>query len=104
MVRMPLIRVATLDELPAGALLQREAAGKPVVLCEHAGAIHAFYGLCPHHGAPLGHGNLVDGRIVCPWHAWEFRVEDGAFDYNDQIRLRRYRVEVHDGTVLVEIP
>ena len=47
---------------------------------------------------------LVDGRIVCPWHAWEFRVEDGAFDYNDQIRLRRYQVEVQDGAVLVEIP
>ena len=101
---MALVRIAAVGELPPGALVERQAAGRVIALCNHAGQTHAFQGECPHHGGPLGQGNLVDGRIICPWHAWEFNVEDGALDYNPEIRLRRYRVEMKGGDVLVEIP
>jgi nitrite reductase (NADH) small subunit len=99
-----LIRIAALGELAPGTLVERQAAGRVIALCNHAGRIHAFHGLCPHQGGPLGQGNLVDVRIVCPWHAWEFSVADGALDYNPAIRLRRYRVQVEGDDVLVEIP
>ena len=101
---MALLRIASLEELPPGALLERQAAGLTIALCNHAGSIHAFHGVCPHHGGPLGQGNLVDGRIICPWHAWEFSVEDGSLDFNPDVRLQRYAVEVRDGGVFVEIP
>ena len=102
-VGMALLRIVSLDELPPGTLLERQAAGRVIALCNQAGRIHAFDGLCPHHGGPLGQGNLVDGRIVCPWHAWEFSVADGALDYNPELRLRRYRVQVEGDDVFVEI-
>jgi len=101
---MALIRIAALAELPPESLLQRTAGGTPVALCHHAGKIHAFNGLCPHLNGPLGHGNLVDGRIVCPWHGWEFDVETGALDFNPRVRLQRYGVEVRDGAVFVDVP
>jgi nitrite reductase (NADH) small subunit len=100
---MALIRIAALDELPEGRLLQREAAGTTVAICNHAGKIHAFNGLCPHRAGPLGQGNLVDGCIVCPWHAWEFSVEKGELDYNPDIKLHRYNVVVQGGDVLVDL-
>ena len=101
---MALLRIASLEELPPGALLEKHAAGRTFALCNDAGTIHAFQGLCPHHGGPLGQGNFVDGRILCPWHAWEFNVEDGALDFNPQVRLQRFGVEVRGGEVFVEIP
>jgi nitrite reductase/ring-hydroxylating ferredoxin subunit len=101
---MALIRIAALDELSEGRLLQREAAGTTVAVCNHAGKIHAFNGLCPHRNGPLGQGNLVDGCIVCPWHAWEFSVETGELDYNPGIKLQRYDVVIQGGNVLVDIP
>ena len=101
---MALLRIASLEDLPPGKLLERQAAGTTIAVCNHAGVIHAFHGLCPHHGGPLGQGNLADGRIVCPWHAWEFSVEDGALGFNPEVRLQRYRVEVRGGEVFVEIP
>ena len=101
---MPLRRIASLDELPPGTLLERHVADRTFALCNDAGTIHAFDGVCPHHGGPLGQGNLVDGRIICPWHAWEFRVDDGALDYNPGVQLQRFRVEVRGGDVYVEFP
>jgi nitrite reductase/ring-hydroxylating ferredoxin subunit len=101
---MALIRIAALDQLPEGRLLQREAAGTTVALCNNAGKIHAFNGLCPHRNGPLGQGNLVDGRIVCPWHAWEFSVETGELDYNSAIKLQRFEVVIQGGDVLVDLP
>jgi nitrite reductase/ring-hydroxylating ferredoxin subunit len=101
---MALIRIASLDELPEGRLLQRQAGGTPVVVCNDKGKIHAFFGLCPHRNGPLGQGNLVDGCIVCPWHAWEFSVEKGELDYNPEIKLQRYGVEIQGDDVLVDIP
>lgn len=100
---MALIRIAALDELPEGRLLQRQAGETPVALCNHKGTIHAFFGLCPHRNAPLGQGNLADGCIVCPWHAWEFSVEKGELDYNPEIKLQRYDVVIQGDDVLVDI-
>jgi nitrite reductase (NADH) small subunit len=100
---MALIRIAALDELPPGSVLERQAGAQVVALCNHGGHIRVFHGLCPHHGGPLGQGNLVDGRLVCPWHAWEFRVEDGALDFNPAIRLRQYCVQIHGDDLCVEI-
>ncbi len=101
---MALVRIAALDELPEGRLMQREAGGMTVAICNHAGTIRAFNGLCPHRGGPLGQGNLVDGCIVCPWHAWEFSVDKGELDYNPDIKLQRYNVVIQGGDVLVDVP
>ncbi len=103
-ITMALIRIAALDELPEGRLLQRDAGATTLAVCNQAGTIHAFLGLCPHHNGPLGQGSLVDGCIVCPWHAWEFSVEKGELDYNPGIKLRRYAVVVQGLDVFVDIP
>jgi nitrite reductase/ring-hydroxylating ferredoxin subunit len=58
------------------------------------GRLRAISGRCPHHGAPLEHG-CVSAAVVgdgvgrirvarahavlrCPWHGFEFDLEDGA--------------------------
>ena len=100
---MALIRIASTGELPPGKLLQAEANGRLLAVCNDAGVIHAFDDSCPHHGGPLAQGNFVDGCIVCTWHAWEFNVERGEMAYNPEIRLRRFPVTVSGEDVFVEI-
>lgn len=87
-----------------GTLVHHESGGSTVALCNHEGDLHAFNGLCPHRNGPLGQGNLADGRIICPWHAWEFDCRSGEYDYNSAIRLDRYPVKVEGDDVLAEIP
>jgi nitrite reductase/ring-hydroxylating ferredoxin subunit len=100
---MPRIRVASLSDLQPGALMQVEAGGTALAVCNHDGTLHAFQGQCPHRSGPLGQGNLADGNIVCPWHAWEFRVQSGENDYNPDIVLKRYAIAVEGDSVFVEL-
>lgn len=59
---------------------------------------------CPHMGASLSGGHLENGIVTCPWHAWRFRLADGAWADNPRIKIGCYPVTVHDGNVHIELP
>lgn len=48
--------------------------GRDLVLFRDGdGDAHLLDAFCPHLGAHLGHGGVVEGKeIVCPFHAWRF--------------------------------
>ena len=52
------------------------------------GEYHAIDDLCPHMGALLGAGEVCDGVVTCPWHAWRFRVADCAWADNPRRQNR----------------
>lgn len=100
---MPPIRAAALSDLPTGAMLSVAPGGREIILCRHDGAIHALDAVCPHRNGPLAQGNFLDGRLICPWHAWEFHCETGCYDYDSSIRLQRFPVSVLDGDIYVTL-
>jgi len=60
-------------EFRAGAPVKRRIVGKDIVFFrDPEGRIVALDALCPHRGADLGLGQVVDGRIQCPFHGWQF--------------------------------
>ncbi len=59
-------------------LLRVEVGGQDVVLCRTGDGIAGLGATCSHYGAPLDEGEVRDGRLVCPWHGSEFRLDDGA--------------------------
>ena len=66
-------QIAYSDELPPGAVLPLNYFGKDLVLFRtDGGEVALLDAFCPHLGAHLGHGGVVEGdRIRCPFHAWE---------------------------------
>ena len=50
------------------------------------GQYHAIDDLCPHMGASLAAGPGRATSSLCPWHAWRFRVTDGTWCDNPQIK------------------
>jgi nitrite reductase/ring-hydroxylating ferredoxin subunit len=75
--------VASLDALPEGKLFAAEATVEgmkvPLALLRRGNSVLAVSNTCPHWGGPLAEGKLVEGDIVeCPWHASQFRMEDGS--------------------------
>ena len=100
---MPLIRVAALSDVPPGAMLPSLLNGRELVVCNENGVIHALDGLCPHRNGPLAQGNFVDGRLVCPWHAWEFHCDTACYDYDSAIQLRRFPVTIQNDDIYVTV-
>lgn len=95
-----------LDLGPAAELEERlplrvSFAGRPVVVTRCEGELLAFDGLCPHALGPLDQGELLAGRVVCPWHGYGFDVRSGrGCDAAKRLRLAPApRVEVAGGRV-----
>jgi nitrite reductase/ring-hydroxylating ferredoxin subunit len=65
-------------ELRPGRLLSAQVGPRRLVLWRDAtGTARAFDASCPHLGADLGRGCIVDGQLRCALHHWRFDT-DGA--------------------------
>lgn len=52
--------------------------GERIALFLREGKIFALSNVCRHQGGPLGEGRIVNGCLTCPWHGYQYRVEDGC--------------------------
>jgi nitrite reductase/ring-hydroxylating ferredoxin subunit len=66
-----------------------------------AGEYFAIDDLCPHMGASLGAGEVFDGLVACPWHAWRFRVCDGTWADNPKLKVDCFEVRVEGDEIQV---
>ena len=96
--------VAREGEIPVGEGRCYEVAGRLVAVFFDGAAYSAIDDLCPHMGASLSSGPLRDGIVTCPWHAWRFRLDDGAWCDDPRLRADVFAVRVVDGVVEVAVP
>lgn len=70
--------VTTRRSLEKDKLIQKTWMGKEIVAwCDESGGISVAESVCPHLGSALGPaagGRVRDGRLVCPFHGYEFDV------------------------------
>ncbi|XP_078443687.1 protein TIC 55, chloroplastic-like [Wolffia australiana] len=65
-------------EVPLDAPLGLSVFHKQLVLYrDAAGAFHCYEDRCPHRLAKLSEGQVVDGRLECLYHGWQFEGDDG---------------------------
>lgn len=48
---------------------------EPFVVFEHQGKLICLQDRCPHRAAKLSNGQVVDGKIECLYHGWQFNGE-----------------------------
>jgi phenylpropionate dioxygenase-like ring-hydroxylating dioxygenase large terminal subunit len=66
-------RLALSSEVRHDRLLTVRAFGSEIVLFrDRAGKVSALDAWCPHLGAHLGDGRVVDGEVRCAFHGWCF--------------------------------
>lgn len=64
------------SEVVAGKVVGRQFLdGRVVAFRADDGLVRVFSAYCPHLGADLGAGKVVDNRIQCPFHRWEYDVD-----------------------------
>lgn len=90
-------------EIPEGRGRVAEVAGRVVAVFRENGKYFALDDVCPHMGASLGDGGVENGVVTCPWHAWRFRLADGAWADSPRVKTGCYRVRVVGEEIQVEV-
>lgn len=104
----PVAAESYLQQDPIGVTLLEQ----PLVLWrEHSGAIHAWLDRCPHRGARLSLGLVVNDHLQCAYHGWRF---DGSarcahvpavpdFVASDHHRATAFEAQIRNGLVWVRL-
>ncbi len=99
------VRVARLDEIPAGTMLMVQVDGTNILLVNLNGVIRATQGVCSHEYFELDRGFLTADTLTCALHLSRFDLETGeALDPPAELPLQVYPVLVVDGEILLELP
>lgn len=71
-------RAAAAAEIEPGGAKAVELDGRRVAIFNLDGKFYAIDDVCPHRGASLSRGTILDGGLVsCPLHNWEFDIRTG---------------------------
>lgn len=100
------VKVATLADLEKTGSIKVIVNGKGVALFRTGDGIRAVQNACPHRGAPLAGApihSMTDGMfVVCPDHAWRFRLTDGVCpEAGPECSLMLWDVKVEGNDIFV---
>lgn len=99
--------VAKVGDIPAGEGRAYEVSGRMVAVFFIDDKYQAIDDFCPHMGASLSAGAVEDGTVMCPWHAWSFRISDGTWCDNPKIKVDTFEVQVDGDEIrvgIIEVP
>jgi nitrite reductase/ring-hydroxylating ferredoxin subunit len=101
---MSFVKVGSLAKLAPGSVMEAEVNGNTYAVCNVGGELHAWDGVCPHAGGPLGQGALNDNILVCPWHGWEYDCRTGVNEFDDSVKLTGFPVKAQGDDILIDVP
>ena len=97
------VRAAAASELPTEGLGHPiKVAGLQIALFKWEEGIFAIEDLCPHLGFPLSEGVMQSGEVICSWHGWRIRLNDGSCR-RERERAKVFPAEVRGDDVFVLI-
>ena len=97
------VRAAALSELPTEGLGHSvKVAGLQIALFQWDTRVYAIEDLCPHLGFPLSEGVMQSGEVICSWHGWHVRLEDGSCR-RERERAKVFPVDVRGDEIFVEV-
>jgi len=97
-------RVASVSQLPPGAMRRVLLEGIEIALGNLVGEFFAVDDVCTHAYASLSEGSLVNGELECPLHGGCFDPRTGAAKGGIVTEdLRRFAVRVEGDDVLISL-
>ena len=76
---------------------------KTICVSNVNGVYSAMDNVCLHRDGPLGQGMIENGKVVCPWHGWQYDPKTGEAAHNANAKVAVYPIRIENGDVLIEI-
>lgn len=73
-----------------------------VAVFRYDGKISAVTNVCVHQNGPLGEGRIIDGKVTCPWHGYQYGAEDGCAPAPYIEKISTYRLKLEGGRLYVD--
>lgn len=96
--------VCNSDEVLEGMGKEVVAEGLPIAVFRFEGVLYALDGMCAHQGGPIGRGKVEGGCVTCPWHGWQYKLENGNNAATGKPMLSAYPIREVAGKVELMIP
>ena len=97
------LRACEYKDIPENDIHVVEVAGQSLILSRAEGAVSCFANACAHLGMPLDMGEVRDGVLVCPHHAFEYVLATGECLTAPEVQLQTHAARVADGRVEVKL-
>jgi nitrite reductase (NADH) small subunit len=97
-------KLTTTSELPpSGEAREFAIDGRTICVANNNGLCSAMDNVCAHRGGPLGQGVVEQGKLVCPWHGWQFDLLTGQSEQSATVGVQVYELKIEGDDVLVKI-
>jgi methylamine---glutamate N-methyltransferase subunit C len=73
-----------------------------LVVVRYDASIAVLYGRCLHRGALMSDGRVEGDNLICGVHDWDYRLDSGVSEYNNEEALPKFSSWVQDGQVVVD--
>jgi nitrite reductase (NADH) small subunit len=97
------VRVCSKGDLPPPGEAREVTAGARVVCIANVdGTVSAIDNVCLHRGGPIGQGLVEGGKVICPWHGWEWDPKTGCAGHNPDARVAVYPIKIEGEDVYIQ--
>lgn len=96
------VAIATYSELPDRDPQYALIADVDLVVVRFDEVVSVFYGRCLHRGALMSDGHVRGNNLICGLHNWDYRVDTGVSEYQNEEKLPKFSSWVENDKVLVD--
>ena len=86
------------DRQPVYALV----ANVDLVVVRYDESVSVLYGRCLHRDALLADGHVAGDNLICGVHKWDFRIDTGISEYDNDEQLAKFSSWVENDRVYVD--
>jgi nitrite reductase/ring-hydroxylating ferredoxin subunit len=98
-----MIKVCHINDLPEKSAKVVMVHDIPIAVFNVEGKIFAWDNRCPHRGASLADGYIIDKTVQCKFHLWIFDIKKECAMANESIKLKSFPVEIREGEIFLKI-
>jgi len=76
--------------------------GLDLVIIRYGEEVSVLYGRCHHRGALMADGYVDGENIICGLHNWDYRIDTGVSEYNNDEALYKFTAEIKEDFVVID--
>ena len=97
-----MLKILELNDLIDRTPTHHQVNGLDLVIIRYDENVSVLYGRCLHRGALMADGYIEGDNLICGVHGWDYRIDSGVSEYNNNEVLQKFKSSINEGSVWVD--